>query len=163
MRVYGNFFDEDNNLTHGIHEVDELGKVTLVQPLPKTRYKIAENQEELLDAEAIHRFEVDIKETSLLIAVQNEDTVLRYIDDLDKGINPHKVYYYGKDLETCFMCQDRALDCLHYIAYRHPKHKDFATQFVYRYLELRENPEADLDGLVQDAMSSAMIEIQNTI
>lgn len=158
MRVYGYFYDKYKNINHGIHEVDSMGNATLVRELEKTTFKRAENQEELLDEEAIQRFRVDMEEVSLLIAVQNEDTTLRYIDNLDEGVNPHKVYYYGKDLELCFKCQDRALDCLKYIAYRHEKHKDFAYNFVYRYLELRENPEADIQALVRDAESTTMVE-----
>lgn len=163
MRVYGYFYDKFKNLNYGVHEVDSKGNATLVKELEKTTFRVAQNQEELLDEEAIQRFRVDMEETSLLITIQDEETLLRYVDDLDEGINPHKVYYYGKDLETCFRCQDRALECLKYIAYRHEKHKDFAYNFVYRYLELRENPEADLDSLVRDAESTAMVDIQHEL
>lgn len=163
MRVYGNFYDKNKNLNYGIHEIDSKGNATLVKELDKTFFRVAENQDDLLDEEAIQRFRVDMEETSMLIAIQHEDTTLRYVDDLDSGVNPHKVYYYGKDLETCFRCQDRALDCLKYIAYRKKKHSDFAHGFVYRYLELRENPEADLDELVRDADSWEMAEIQHEL
>lgn len=161
MRVYGYFYDKNKNLNYGIHEVDSKGNATLVDEREEITFKVAENQMDLMDEEAIERFRVDVEETSLLIAIQNEDTALRYIDDIDVGVNPHKVYYYGKDLSLCFMCQDRALECLKYIAYRHEKHKDFAYNFVYRYLELRENPEANLEELVRDAKSRTMAEILN--
>lgn len=163
MRVYGYFYNQRGKLNYGIHEVDEKGKVKLIKKQKGLTFKASSEQEKLLDEEAIVRFQKDIYETSLLIAIKDEETVLRYVDDLDKGINPHKVYYYGKDLETCFECQDRALDCLEYIAYQYPEHKDFAYNYVYRYLELRENPEADLDSLVRDATSTTMVAIQHAI
>lgn len=161
MRVYGYFYNERKKLNYGVHEVNEKGKVKLVKKMKGLTFTPAKNQEDLLDEEAIRRFQVDVEETSLLIAVKDEETVLRYTDDYE--INPHKVYYYGKDLETCFMCQDRALNCMEYIAYQYPEHKEFAYNFVYRYLELRENPDADLESLVRDANSQTMIDIQYAI
>jgi len=163
MRVYGYFYDEEQNLNYGVHEVDEEGKSFCIQKQAPIAFKRATNQEDLLDAEAIERFRVDIDEVGLIIAVKDEDTILRYIDNLDEGVNAHKVYYYGKDLIQCFECQDRALDCLEYIAYQHEQHKDFAYNFVYRYLELRENPEADIEQLLRDARGQRMIDIQNSI
>lgn len=165
MRVYGKFIDNTGKLNYGIHDIDEKGNVTFIKELesiPGNRYKQAENQEELLDEEAIQRFQVDVYETSLIIAVKDEEPILRYVDEGDT-VNPHKVYYYGKDLESCFMCQDRALDCLEYIARLKTEYRDFAYNYVYRYLELRENPEADLDSLVADATSQIMINIQHDV
>jgi len=162
MRVYGYFFDGDEvEPNYGIHEVDERGNAVLIkeQEEPPKALRIADNQEDLLDEEAIQRFRVDVNEVSLILAVANEDTLLRYMG-ANNEINPHKVYYYGKDLQKCFYCQDRAIDCLEYIAYQRTRHKEFAYSFIYRYLELRENPEADLDRLMEDASSQTMSDIQ---
>lgn len=161
MQIVGKFYDKHGKLHNGIHKVDSKGRVELVKEMEEITFEEAHNQEELLDKEAIDRFRLDIEETGLLVAVKDEDTVLRYTDGGE--INSHKVYYYGKDLELAFMCQDRAFDCLAYIAHQHKEHKDFAYDFVYRYLELRENPEADFEYLIELAESKEMITIMNEI
>lgn len=160
MRVYGYFYDSKDQLNYGIHEVDEKLNTKLIERKGRLTFEPANNQEELLDAEAIKRFLIDTEEISNFIAIQNEDTMLRYIDNLDDGVNPHKIYYYGKDLEEAFECQDRALDCLKYISYQRQEHKEFAANFIYRYLELRENPDADIRALLRDARSIQMVAIQ---
>lgn len=161
MRVYGYFYNSRGKLQYGVHDVDEKGRVKQIRKMERLSFTPAREQERLLDEEAIRRFQVDINETSLLIAVKDEEPILRYVDGDE--VNPHKVYYFGKDLEDCFYCQDRALDCLEYIAYQYPEYKDFAYAYVYRYLELREDPEADLDSLLEDAKGSSMVGIQHAL
>lgn len=161
MQIVGNFYDKYGKLRNGIHKVDSKGRAIIVKEINEISFKEAKNQEELLDKEAIERFRLDIEETGLLVAVKDEDTVLRYTDGGE--INSHKVYYYGKDLELAFMCQDRAFDCLAYIAHQHEEYKDFAYEFVYRYLELRENPKADFDYLIKLSKSKEMVSIMNEI
>lgn len=161
MQIVGKFYDSYGKLRDGIYNVDKKGKIKIKEKIEEITFEEAHNQEELLDEEAIERFRLDIEEMGLLVAVKDEDTVLRYTDGGE--INPHKVYYFGKDLELAFMCQDRAFDCLNYIAYQHEDYKEFAYEFVYRYLELRENPEADFEYLLGMADSREMISIMNSI
>lgn len=163
MMIHGKLIGEEGVVLKGKHKINSKGEIIRTDMVQtEMSYDVAVNQDELMLEEAIRRFKVDAEELGLLIHVKDENGYYRYLDE-NEELDMLKVYYYGKDLREAFRCQDVAIKCLEYVNMYEQEYKDFALNYIYKYLSLREDPLTNMWELEELEDSQEMKRIYWTV